>query len=132
MSRFHLHKGRYSAPQHSRYSVYIKNRMVDGKDPIAINSHEKNLPTTHGSYGALVLHPNWKAKRKEILERDNYKCQVCANSTELQVHHRQYLFIKATKQFKVPWDYPEHLLITLCTKCHARGHSMYKVPTVII
>ncbi len=132
MSKFHSHKGRYTTPQKSRYSTYINERIVDGKDPVAVYSHDKGLPVNHGSYGALVLHPNWKAKRKEILERDSYKCRICNSAEELHIHHRQYHFIKATKQFKVPWDYPENLLITLCSKCHNRGHSKYKVPSITI
>lgn len=130
MSRFYISKGRYSAPHSSRYSTYIKNRMIDGKDHAAIDSHDSDLPETHGNYGALVLHPKWKAKRKEILERDNFKCVVCRSDKDLQVHHRQYHYIQALKKFKAPWDYPGNLLITLCAKCHARGHSKFKVPSI--
>lgn len=132
MSRFHFSKGRYQAPYHSRYSDYIKNRVIDGQDKPAVDSHDRNLPKSHGPYRALILHPYWKAKRQEILKRDEHKCRICSATKDLQVHHRQYLFIRATKQFKVPWDYPDHLLITLCSKCHARGHSQFKVPSVII
>ena len=132
MSRFRLSTVRYNAPYTSRYASYIKDRIHDGKDTAAVNSHDKDLPTTHGSYGALVLHPKWKSKRKEILRRDNHKCVVCDSEVDLQVHHRQYHFITALKMFKVPWDYPENLLITLCSICHSRGHSRFKVPTIKI
>lgn len=132
MSRFHLSKGRYNAPPDTRYAAYIKQMKIDGKEVAAITSHDQQLPDTHGSYAALVLHPNWKAKRKEILIRDQNRCVVCYDTNELQVHHRQYHFIKALKKFKVPWDYPDHLLITLCYKCHARGHSKFKVPSILI
>src|SRR5690349_10880686 len=132
MSKFHNHNGRYSATYKSRYADYIKDRIIDGKDPMAINSHDSISPLNHGSYGALILHPSWRSKRMEIIERDNNRCRICNSEVELQVHHRQYHFIKATQQFKVPWDYPENLLITLCSKCHARGHSKYKVPFITI
>lgn len=88
--------------------------------------------TTHGSYGALVLHPKWKSRRKEILVRDNHRCIHCRSSRNLQVHHRQYHFVASHKQFKLPWDYPDNLLITLCERCHSRGHNKYKVPTITI
>lgn len=94
MSRFHIQTGRYSAPRQSRYSTYIKKRVIDKGDPAAVDSHDQELPKSHGSYGALVLHPSWKAKRKEILERDSHRCRICNSNTELQVHHRQYLFLK--------------------------------------
>lgn len=132
MSRFHTIQGRFNAPQSTRYAEYIKDRTIDGKDSAAVKSHNNGLPENHGSYGALVLHPNWKAKRKEILERDLFKCVICFSEENLQVHHRQYHFVKAAKQFKVPWDYPDHLMITLCSRCHSLGHSKFKVPSIQI
>lgn len=90
-----------------------------------------NLPA-HGSYGNLLFDPRWKAKRTEIMTRDNGCCVICKETEELQVHHRQYQFVKAAKAFKMPWDYPNDLLITLCRSCHQRGHSKYKVPTIVI
>jgi hypothetical protein len=87
---------------------------------------------THGSYGALLFHPSWKAKRKEILSRDMHRCIHCKGNTSLQIHHRQYHFIVSQQKFRLPWEYPDHLLITLCELCHNRGHNKYKVPTVNI
>lgn len=86
----------------------------------------------HGSYGGLLFDPRWKAKRMDIMARDNQRCVICQGTDELQVHHRQYQFIKAENAFKVPWDYPSHLLITLCKNCHQRGHSKFKVPTITL
>lgn len=87
---------------------------------------------SHGSYGALLFHPDWKAKRKEILQRDQYRCIHCRSDRDLQVHHRQYHFIADKQRFRLPWEYPGHLLITLCESCHSKGHYKYKVPTIII
>jgi hypothetical protein len=101
-------------------------------------THDKNQeePDTemlaHGSYGGLLFDPRWKAKRLEIMARDKGQCVICQSAEELQVHHRQYQFIKAENAFKVPWDYPGHLLITLCRNCHQRGHSKFKVPTITL
>ena len=86
----------------------------------------------HGSYGSLLFDPRWKAKRMEIIIRDNRCCVICKDTNELQVHHRQYQFIKSENAFKMPWDYPDDLLITLCKSCHQRGHSKFKVPTLTI
>lgn len=87
---------------------------------------------SHGSYGSLLLHPNWKAKRKKILHRDMYRCVHCHSDKDLQVHHRQYHFLTIEQKFRLPWDYPDHLLITLCESCHSKGHNKYKVPTITI
>lgn len=125
---------KYHLPRQNRFPRYIKEKRIDANDAQAVtaNDGDNERPDTHGSYGALILHPNWKAKRKEVIERDQYKCVICNSKEDLQVHHRQYHFVKATKKFKVPWDYPQHLLITLCSNCHSRGHSKYKVPSINI
>lgn len=86
----------------------------------------------HGSYGDLLFDPRWKAKRAEIMSRDQDRCVICRSTENLQVHHRQYQFVKSESAFKVPWDYDNHLLITVCKSCHQRGHNKFKVPILII
>ncbi len=81
------------------------------------------------SYNDLLSDPRWGAKRKIILERDEHQCVCCASKQRLQVHHRQYHFVKSLQVFQKPWDYPNHYLITLCEPCHKTGHANYKVPT---
>lgn len=132
MSRFQLKNEKYNLPQESRYPRYIKKGTAEEKDTFPVGENNNEPPATHGSYGPLILHPNWKVKRKEILARDQFRCVICSSGKDLHVHHRQYHFIKATKKFKAPWDYPGHLLITLCSSCHSRGHSKYKVPSINI
>jgi hypothetical protein len=89
-------------------------------------------PDKHGSYGALLFDKRWKEKRNVILIRDNNKCVICGNDEDLQIHHRQYQFVTALKQFKAPWEYSDRMLITLCNTCHQRGHSKFKVPIIYI
>lgn len=86
----------------------------------------------HGTYGALLFRPEWRAKREIILKRDLNSCVICNGNNSLQVHHRQYHFIVKDNKFKLPWEYTENLLITLCESCHKRGHSKFKVPTINI
>ncbi len=78
-------------------------------------------------YEELLLHPDWKNKRKAILFRDNQKCRNCGSTKHLQVHHRLYVVLKNTKKFVAPWDYKNEHLITLCDGCHKAGHDKYKV-----
>jgi len=95
-----------------------------------LENHFIDIPA-HGTYGALLFRPEWRAKREEILNRDK-GCVICNGSNSLQVHHRQYHFIVRENKFKLPWEYSETLLITLCESCHKRGHSKFKVPTINI
>jgi 5-methylcytosine-specific restriction endonuclease McrA len=86
----------------------------------------------HGAYGAALFDPRWKAKRKEILERDKNMCVLCKSDKKLQVHHRQYHFSRTLNAFRNPWEYSHNLMVTLCESCHQKGHRLYKVPTKYI
>lgn len=72
-------------------------------------------------YQRLLMRPEWYAKRKEILRRDGYRCtslnalgQRCDHVGQLNVHHVQYI------RGRMPWEYPDALLQTLCRQCHIR------------
>jgi hypothetical protein len=84
----------------------------------------------HGSYGGLLFKQEWRNKRQIILQRDGNSCFICKSTNSLQVHHRQYHFVVRENKLKDPWDYPNYLLISLCSDCHKKGHSKYKVPIV--
>lgn len=126
-------------PTNSRYRYLsfrgneMYRRFITDNQEIVSNkpANKENIVPPHGTYGELLFRPEWKAKRKEIIERDKC-CVVCESSEVLQVHHRQYHFIVRENRFKMPWDYANNLLITLCEQCHRRGHGKYKVPTINI
>lgn len=81
------------------------------------------------NYGAKLFDPRWLRKRKAILKRDGHMCVVCKTSDlKLQVHHKQYHFIKRLQKHVDPWDYDDRYLVTLCERCHGRGHSKFQVP----
>lgn len=92
------------------------------------NATRDETTLNHGGYGAALFDPRWKAKRKEILDRDQNKCLLCKADKNLQIHHRQYHFSRTLNVFKNPWEYENYLLITLCESCHQKGHRLYKVP----
>jgi len=117
---------------HQSYSRYIREDIPSKSPPAKPPERGFLNAKSHGSYGALLFHPNWKTKRKEILLRDMHRCVHCRSDKDLQVHHRQYHFIASEQKFRLPWEYPGHLLITLCESCHNKGHNKYKVPTITI
>ena len=53
--------------------------------------------------------------RKEILERDNWRCQICGCLKNLDVHH--------LRRRSALGDDIETNLITLCRKCHQALHG---------
>ena len=61
--------------------------------------------------------PRWRAKRKTIMERDDWRCQSDGeHAGDLNVHHRNYTTIE-------PWNELNENLITLCEKHHQAEHD---------
>lgn len=66
-------------------------------------------------YSDKLKDPRWQRKRLKILERDDFKCQLCGDrEAPLSVHHKYY------KNNYDPWDYSDESLITLCEECHKK------------
>ena len=66
------------------------------------------------TYKEQLQHPLWQKKRLEIMQRDNFSCVNCKDDqTILNVHHKKYI------NGKMPWEYLDKDLITLCEKCHS-------------
>lgn len=64
-------------------------------------------------YFAKLKDPKWQKKRLEILQRDNFTCQICGDKKNtLHVHHRTYL------QNRDLWEYADTFFVTLCESCH--------------
>lgn len=67
-------------------------------------------------YKKYIHTPEWKALRKEALERDLHRCRLCNSTEKLNVHHRVY-----------PTDGWQNdnvdNLTTLCNSCHAKFHD---------
>ncbi len=65
------------------------------------------------SYSDKLLDPRWQKKRLEILQRDDFCCQMCFDSENtLAVHHRYYW-----PNYE-PWEYDNDAYVTLCRSCH--------------
>ena len=56
--------------------------------------------------------------RRQILERDGWRCQDCGSSQNLQIHHKKL-------RSQSGHDAEENL-ITLCAQCHMRIHMTLK------
>lgn len=70
-------------------------------------------------YSDKLKSPKWQKKRLEMLERDNFTCQCCGDTeTMLHVHHKKY------EWQRLPWEYPDSGLITVCNHCHLAIHAI--------
>ena len=125
-------KYRYLSFKGSSYRRYIKDSENNQLQQSNLASKGNEDVPAHGTYGSLLFDERWRTKRLEILKRDANKCIICSGNNGLQVHHRQYHFVVSDNRFKLPWEYDNHLLITLCEPCHKKGHNKFKVPTINI
>lgn len=69
------------------------------------------------NYKEYIKSEEWKHKRKQVLERDKFKCRLCgAKGTEytLHIHHNSYDNLG---------NEPLEDLITLCKECHGIYHK---------
>lgn len=68
-------------------------------------------------YKEQIKSPKWQRRRLEILQRDDFTCQICGCKDKmLHVHHTAY------ERDKMIWEYPNEMLITLCEDCHEYEH----------
>lgn len=71
------------------------------------------LVTTMSKYTEQFKDPRWQKKRLEIMERDNFTCQMCGSKVKtLNVHHILYVPNRS------PWDYLDEMLVTICEEDH--------------
>lgn len=66
------------------------------------------------TYAEKLRFPKWQKKRLEIMQRDEFTCQLCKDTeSPLHVHHKSYT---ASAE---PWEYEDENFITYCEVCHA-------------
>lgn len=76
------------------------------------------------SYAEMLKDPRWQKRKTEILNRENFTCQLCGDTKNtLHVHHKYYL------DNHKPWEYNNDALVSLCEHCHQR---MYTKPNTDI
>ena len=75
--------------------------------------------------------PEWRAKRAAILNRDNYKCQMCGESAT-QIHHINYKDENWHKVGNEIWRSPKSYLVSLCATCHKKFKITYCYDAIFI
>lgn len=76
------------------------------------------------AYKTYLDTEEWRKRRLEIINRDNNKCQCSTcdgKSNTLEVHHLEYLSYELK-----PYEYPNDMLITLCSRCHRSEKMRFK------
>lgn len=73
---------------------------------------------TKMTYSEQLRHPKWQKRRLEIMQRDEFTCQLCYDQeSPLHVHHKHY------SKGKSAWEYDDDALVTVCEACHDVLHE---------
>ena len=95
-------------------------KFTGKKNPQYIDGRTKKYPK------AFYLSAEWRTKRKEIYQRDNYECQLCGeHGGRLHAHH--IISAGVCKD-----SLSNKNLITLCQSCHTKVHGKLKWEYLII
>ncbi|MFP4365490.1 MAG: HNH endonuclease [Bacteroidales bacterium] len=66
----------------------------------------------------------WIKRRREIINRDNFRCTSCDQvGKNLHVHHTKYI------KGREPWEYEDIHLVSLCADCHKYWHYLMNLIT---
>jgi len=68
-------------------------------------------------YKEQIKDGRWQRKRLEIMQRDDFKCNICNEVNKLHVHH---LYYKPNAKI---WEYDNETLVTVCDNCHELLHK---------
>lgn len=66
-------------------------------------------------YAEYLQSEHWQSKRVEAMDRAGHRCQVCAKTERLEVHHNNYSRLGGEK----PYD-----VVVLDRGCHELFHSI--------
>lgn len=98
----------------TRYDEYFENLFREKEIIIEDKEYYYNNYSRYAKYLKYLRSPEWKAKRKLALERDNHKCQKCKIKTAEQVHHLTYDNLENEKLED---------LMSVCRECHEKIHN---------
>jgi hypothetical protein len=74
--------------------------------------------TVKKTYYEKLKDPRWQKKRLEVMEANDFCCEVCGDSeSTLNVHHKEYF------KNHEPWEYSAGQLVCICESCHESEHE---------
>ena len=88
--------------------------------PLDIDPTQNELTLFKWHKAEYLSSKEWRLKRIQVKERDNYACQLCGATGDLHVHHM-------SGYDQIPNE-PIDCLITLCNVCHKSEHDKIGYP----
>lgn len=80
-----------------------------------VKRHYKNTARENHK---IRISPSYKLFRNTVLARDDYTCQICGSTGDVEAHHL-YSF-ETTPAFRLNPNYA----VCLCKKCHEQYHEI--------
>ena len=81
---------------------------------------EKDIEMAKKTYYEKLKDPQWQKKRLEVMQANDFCCEVCGdNEATLNVHHKEYF------KGHEPWEYEVNQLACLCESCHESQHDEF-------
>lgn len=108
---------RNRAKKARRIAKSLEKQVIQTKKRLGKLRKNTFIPSKEIEYKAGYLRPEWLLRRKQIKQRDGFKCIKCDKEEDLHVHHLIYQY-----GFNV-WEYEDKYLITLCDVCHKQAHD---------
>ena len=104
-------RGEFNDGGYEKWREDVSNDRINVQKYV---SYWNYLTSPKGKYHEYLNSENWKIKRKEVLDRDNYTCKICNVNAAVHVHHLTYSNI-----------FHEHLedLISIRAECHSKNHK---------
>jgi hypothetical protein len=84
-------------------------------DPDAVQHWRAPRSARQIEHDVYLASPEWRLKRKAVLDRCHYVCEGCGTQSAVEVHHLSYAHWKNEFLFE---------LVGLCAGCHARVHGI--------
>ena len=88
--------------------------------PLNIDQTNNELTMFMWKKAEYLSSKEWRLKRIQVKERDNYACQLCGSTSDLHVHHMS--------GYNLIPNEPISSLITLCNVCHKDEHDKVGYP----
>ncbi len=122
----HVKKDNILAPNSiPAWDYYLPKHYIVAKDQALIRLYAefrkkaKDLDVQfeidqRADYEKYINSPEWKRRRRKVLERDNHTCQACLDRSAEHVHHLTYEHLGDELLFE---------LVSVCRFCHAKIHA---------
>ena len=71
------------------------------------------------SYDDQLRMKEWHEFRELVLKQKGYRCEMCGDYKNLQIHHKKYA------RGHYAWEYPISNMMVLCGDCHKALHGIH-------